>query len=137
MKKSFRPLVWALPILYMILIWVLSSLPSDTVIELPDSKLDSFIKESMHLIEFAILYFLFVLALGFNRKLTLRTSFLVVLISCMYSAIDEIHQSFYPYRSASWFDLLKDCIGVAAVWGHIRYHYFHRKKSVFNRLFPE
>lgn len=137
MKNSFRPLLWALPILYMAFIWVLSSLPTDTVIELPDSELDGFIKESLHLVEFAILYFLFVVALGFNGKLTLRTSLIVALISCMYGAIDEIHQSFYPYRSASWFDLLKDCIGVAAVWGHIRFHYFHRKKSVFNRIFPQ
>ena len=103
----------------------------------PQAELDDFIKESLHLVEFAILYFLFVVALGFNGKLTLRTSLIVALISCMYGAIDEIHQSFYPYRSASWFDLLKDCIGVAAVWGHIRYHYFHRKKSVFNRIFPQ
>ena len=82
MKKSFRPFLWALPIPYMALIWVLSSLPADTVIELPDSKLDGFVKESLHLVEFAILYFLFVVALGFNKKLTLRTSLIVALLSC-------------------------------------------------------
>ncbi|MGN1401185.1 MAG: VanZ family protein [Bacillus sp. (in: firmicutes)] len=134
MNKAIRRSLWALPILYMILIWVLSSLPSDALVALPDSKWDSIWKESMHLIEFAILYLLFAIALAANSRLTLRSSLLAAVIAALYGVADEIHQSFYSYRTASLFDVLKDWIGVLAAWGHVRYHYFIRKRSILNRL---
>ena len=137
MKKSLRLITWLLPFGYMIMIWILSSLPTDVIVELPDSKWDLIWKESMHLIEFAVLYALFVIALAINGKLSLRSSMIDALISAMYGVVDEIHQSFYHYRSASLFDIAKDWIGVLAVWGHIRFHYFYRKKSLLNRIQKE
>lgn len=135
MKKRY--LIWLLPFAYMVLIWILSSMPANAVVELPDSKLDRFWKESMHLIEFAILYLFFVIALAVSGKLSLRTSLLFAIISALYGVVDEIHQSFYPYRSATLIDVIKDWIGVLAVWGHVRYHYFFKKKSILNKLQKE
>lgn len=91
----------------------------------------------MHLVEFAALYVLFVFALAVSGKLSLRTSMIVAIIAAMYGVIDEIHQSFYPYRSASLLDVAKDWIGVLAVWAHVRFHYFFRKKSVLNKIQKE
>lgn len=134
MRRFIYYVSWALPIAYMIAIWIMSGLPSNAIVELPDSKTDAFIKESLHLVEFAILYILFVIPLAIGGKLTLKTSLAVAIISAAYGVTDEIHQSFIPYRSATLIDVLKDWIGVIAAWGHVRYHYFYRKKSVLNKL---
>ncbi len=130
MKKAFRYVVWLLPISYMVLIFIMSSLPHNAVVELPDSQIDRILKESMHLIEFAILYLLLVLAFVINGKLSIRTNLVIAIFSALYGASDEIHQFFVPYRSATLIDVIKDWIGVLAAWGHIRYHYFKRKQSV-------
>lgn len=137
MRKASIYIAWLLPIAYMILIWVLSSMPSNAVVELPDSKWDRIWKESMHLVEFAALYILFVIALATSGKLSLRSSLIVAIISASYGVVDEIHQSFYPYRSATLIDVAKDWIGVLAVWGHVRFHYFYRKKSILNKIQKE
>ena len=101
-----------LPIIYMIAIWVMSSMSSDAIVELPDSKWDGFIKESLHLVEFGILYLLLALALLTMRELNGTINVILILISCLYGLTDEIHQSFVPYRSATLIDLVKDCVGV-------------------------
>ena len=62
MKRVFRVLLTLLPLLYMIAIWVMSSLPDDVILDLPSSTVDHFIKEALHLVEFAILYMLLVAA---------------------------------------------------------------------------
>ncbi|MBD3110200.1 VanZ family protein [Bacillus sp. AGMB 02131] len=134
MRRFIYYVLWALPIAYMIAIWIMSSLPSNAIVELPDSKTDAFIKESLHLVEFAILYILFVIPLTIGGKLTLKSSLVFALISAAYGVTDEIHQSFVPYRSATLIDVVKDWIGVAAAWGHVRYHYFYKQQSILNRL---
>ena len=134
MKRFLYYVSLALPIVYMIAIWVMSGLPHNAVIELPNSKVDVFLKESLHLVEFAILYILFVIPLAISGKLTFKTSMIVAIISALYGVTDEIHQSFVPYRSATLIDVAKDWIGVIAAWAHVRYHYFHRQKSILNKL---
>lgn len=134
MRRFIYYVSWALPIAYMVAIWIMSSLPSNAIVELPDSKTDAFIKESLHLVEFAILYILFVIPLAIGGKLTLKSSLVFALISAAYGVTDEIHQSFVPYRSATLIDVVKDWIGVAAAWGHVRYHYFYKQQSILNRL---
>jgi len=116
-------------------------MPADAVVELPDSKIDGYVKESMHLIEFAILYLLLVMAAFTTGTFTKTLSILFAVISCLYGAVDEIHQYFVPYRSATWIDLVKDVIGVLTAYyfvnkAHRRnafgaiLNYFHTKKGV-------
>ena len=69
-EESFSRLLTLLPFLYMIAIWVMSSLPDDVILDLPSSPVDRFIKEALHLVEFAILYMLLVAAFAANHKLT-------------------------------------------------------------------
>lgn len=104
-----------LPILYMIVIFILSSMPADAVVELP--RWDSPIKESLHLVEFGILYLLlFLSALTFS-EMTPKRNLILILVSSLYGLSDEIHQYFVPYRSATVIDLVKDVIGVlVASW---------------------
>jgi VanZ family protein len=120
--KLLKAFLWVLPLLYMMMIWRMSSLPSNAYVELPDTNVDRFIKESLHLVEFAILYLLFVLAAYFNEKLTATTSLIFAIVACLYGLTDEIHQSFVPARSATLIDLIKDVIGVSVAY------YFVRKK---------
>ncbi|WP_050616564.1 VanZ family protein [Bacillus testis] len=134
MKKTITCFLWLLPFIYMAVIWALSSIPSNALVELPDSKWDHYWKESMHLIEFAILYALLAIALAASGKLTASTSLAAAIVAMVYGVLDEYHQSFYPYRSATVIDVIKDWIGVIAVWAHVRYHYFNRKKSLLNTL---
>ena len=109
-------IIRVLPFLYMALIWVLSSMPADAVVELPDLAVDRFLKESMHLIEFGILYVLLVLAALTVFKLTPGVNILLAVLACFYGILDEIHQSFVPYRSATVIDAVKDITGVLVCW---------------------
>ncbi len=123
-----KKFIWTLPIAYMALIWTLSSFPADEFVALPDLSLDRIIKESLHLVEFGILYLLLALALYGNGQLTKKTSLLFAIIACLYGALDEIHQSFVPYRSATWIDLVKDVIGVTVAYYVVNRFYFLKKK---------
>jgi VanZ family protein len=114
--KGLRGFLWALPLLYMMMIWIMSSQPSNAYVELPNLSLDRFIKESLHLVEFAILYLLFVVAAYFNGILTAATNLSFAIVACLYGLTDEIHQSFVPYRSATINDLVKDVTGVAIAY---------------------
>lgn len=127
MKKAFRVVLTLLPLFYMIAIWVMSSLPDDVILDLPSDRVDRFIKEALHLVEFAILYMLFVAALAANHKLTKNLSLVAAITACLFGVVDELHQSFVPYRSATPIDAVKDIIGVLAAYFHVMYHYFYRK----------
>lgn len=116
LKNILKWLSWALPLAYMILIWVLSSMPADAVVELPDSKVDRFFKESLHLVEFAILYLLLVWALWSTGRFSKKASILCAVVAISYGLLDEFHQSFVPYRSATVIDFVKDTIGVLVAY---------------------
>ncbi len=115
------------PFIYMVAIWIMSSMPDNAVVELPDSKWDANIKESLHLIEFGILYVLLVFALLTFKGLTTKRNIILIIIASLYGIIDEIHQSFVPYRSATMIDVIKDITGVlVASW--ILYGAYHKKR---------
>ncbi|WP_428910083.1 VanZ family protein [Niallia sp. Krafla_26] len=117
-----------LPLLYMIVIFILSSMPADAVVELP--RWDSLIKESLHLVEFGILYILLFLAALTIKEVSPRLNLILILISSLYGLSDEVHQYFVPYRSATVIDLIKDVIGVLVaswiVFGAYQRKRFHK-----------
>ena len=100
------------PFLYMGLIWVLSSLPHDAVIRVSHNEFDKWFKESLHLIEFGILYGLIVLFFLMIGTFSLRTSRVAAIWACLYGVVDELHQYSVPYRSFAVIDIVKDFIGV-------------------------
>ncbi|MEW4309115.1 VanZ family protein [Rossellomorea marisflavi] len=124
MKSVLKIGLTVAPFLYMLLIWYLSSNPDDKVLSLPERDLDRFIKESLHLIEFGILYALFVLALLAHGKLTYAVNTVAALIAIFYGFTDEIHQAFVPARSATMIDAAKDLIGVTILYWLVNHTYF-------------
>ncbi|WP_227394444.1 VanZ family protein [Jeotgalibacillus aurantiacus] len=135
MKKWLKIIVTALPFLYMILIWILSGLPHNAVVELPNGTVDRFLKESLHLIEFGILHLLFIAALLVHGRLTTATHALAAVFAAFYGFIDEIHQAFVPYRSATAIDAVKDLIGVLLVYMIVQRFYFSKRSNWLRSVF--
>jgi VanZ family protein len=104
-----------LPLFYMTAIWVMSSMPADAVVVLP--IWDSIVKDSLHLVEFGILYTLLFLAALTFHGVSPKLNLVIILVSSLYGVIDEFHQYFVPYRSSTVIDVVKDVIGVlVASW---------------------
>lgn len=95
MKKYIFPVLW------MIVIFALSSIPGS---ELPKSPIPC-IDKLAHLFLYTILGFLWARVLG-------KKAVLIISIGIIFGFLDEIHQIFVPYREFSLFDLLFDAIGV-------------------------
>jgi VanZ family protein len=127
MKKLLVWFLRILPLAYMAAIWIMSNNPSDALVELPNQGVDRFIKESLHLVEFGILYVLLVLAALTTGRFTPVLSFVFMGVAILYGLLDEIHQSYVPYRSATVIDFVKDVIGVLAASHFIHHAYFSGK----------
>ncbi len=134
MKKLLVWFLRILPLAYMAAIWIMSSNPSDALVELPNQSVDRFIKESLHLVEFGILYVLLVLAALTTGHFTTVMSFVFMGVAILYGLLDEIHQSFVPYRSATVIDFVKDVIGVLAASHFIHHAYFSGKFERLGRI---
>ena len=97
------------------LIFFASSVPGD---ELPGHLWDKLV----HLLVYAVLGVLFLVPLAEARlaRVTVKAAATAVLLSLLYGAFDELHQSFTPGRSPDVRDLFADglgaALGVAAVW---------------------
>lgn len=130
MKRLIRLLSILAPAAYMIAIWILSGLPHDTIMDLPNNTVDLLIKESLHVVEFAILYGLIVLAFLGNGNFTPLISLAAAIFSAFYGLTDEIHQAFVPYRSATLIDAIKDVTGVLLSFLVVKYMYFEKKSSL-------
>ncbi|KZO00371.1 VanZ family protein [Bacillus badius] len=115
-------------------VWIMSSMPDNAIIELPQSEADRFFKESLHLIEFAILYILIVHAFLAHGRFTSAAHLAAALIACFYGFIDEIHQAFVPSRSATVIDAVKDVTGVFVCFLIVQFTYFQRPNSLISRL---
>jgi VanZ family protein len=114
MPRALRFAIYRLPaILYMVLIFRLSSGPitSPTLQDVPDYIL--------HALGYALLYALLFWAL--HEGLTPRRGsggyLLPLLLTVLYGATDEIHQSFVPGRDCSLFDWVADAAGAVASAG--------------------
>jgi polysaccharide biosynthesis protein VpsQ len=84
-----------------------------------------------HLFEFGILYFLLTIMIISYGSLTKSKEWLCFFVAASYGLIDEIHQIVVPYRSFSLLDLLKNLIGIIAVWFIVHRSYFVRRNSTF------
>jgi polysaccharide biosynthesis protein VpsQ len=125
-----RIILSTLPLLYMDLIWLQSSYfdPESvsglsTQLSMNVIMLIGICLELAHLFEFGILYLLIILALLSFGKLTRCKEVIAISISFLYGVSDEVHQIFVPYRSASVGDLLKNTIGIIAIWWVIQKSY--------------
>jgi VanZ family protein len=104
----------------MALIFYLSSqsnLPNFQDYELP-------VKKGAHLMVYALLYFLLFRAFHARNQVRghslSRTYAYPALISLLYAISDEIHQSFVPFRTASFRDVIIDCVGIFLMYLALR-----------------
>ena len=78
-------------------------------VSIPEALTD----KSSHSLAYTLLGVLIVRALagGLPARISVRTALLGVLLTTMYGASDEFHQSFVPGRSAELYDLYADALG--------------------------
>lgn len=120
---------WAPPILYMVLIFAISSLEQPP---LPTPQFEWLsIDKIYHFIEYAILSVLLTIALVNVPPKWLPQNWIWItaaLISILYGASDEWHQTFVPGRFATFSDFVSDAVGsLAGVFGV--YLYYRRKSN--------
>ena len=101
---------WLPPVLWMSAIFILSAQP--TLPHHPDRLFDTILKKVGHAVEYGILTFLLWRALSQGQG-TLSRSALVTafLVSVLYAASDEYHQTFVPGRKGKLVDVGVDTIG--------------------------
>ncbi|AND41919.1 hypothetical protein A361_23165 [Cytobacillus oceanisediminis 2691] len=125
-----------LPFLYMGIIWLQSSHFNPESVFALSSLLDvnvilllGILFELAHFFEFGLLYLLLIMSLLTFGKLNSTKEILAASLALSYGLIDEIHQMYVPFRSFSYFDLIKNCIGVWVVSYIVHRCYFIRKNS--------
>jgi len=78
-----------------------------------------------HFTVFFLFSFFSFMAIRGDKKIKTKYVLIVLIISLIYAALDEIHQKFVPLRSMSITDLLTDSLGVFA--SVILYIYISKK----------
>ncbi|MCY4567662.1 MAG: VanZ family protein [Candidatus Poribacteria bacterium] len=118
---------WAPPLLYMVIIFVISSL------EQPPLPMPEFewltIDKLYHFIEYAILGGLVARALVEARPSVVPSRlvwYVAAVFSILYGASDEWHQTFVPGRFATFADWVADVLG--AIAGVLGVYLYYRKK---------
>lgn len=126
--KSFT-VYWVPAIAWMMFIFFLSSQTKVSVAH--KFIIDFIIFKSLHVIEYAVLYFLIFRALyqTNNNKLPLKYKFILpIVIGFFYSITDELHQLFVPTRSGQLKDTGFDLLGLILMYTLIKYN-FHKIKK--------
>lgn len=120
---------WLPPLIWMTIIFLLSA---RSRFDVTDSYTVSFIIfKTLHMIEYATLYFLLFRAFYSlqNKSLTLnKRMILPLIVSILYAASDEIHQTFTPTREGKPRDVLIDTIGITLMYIYIKLQFNFVKK---------
>jgi len=98
---------------WMLLIWALSSLPSNKI---PSVKIFS-IDKLAHI----GIYLIWGLIVNLNLRrsnASSRTVLFVYVMMVLNAALDEYHQRYIPGRGVSWFDLIANLAGLSLALGH-------------------
>lgn len=135
-----RLLLLVFPIVYMALIWIQTSNFDPESVYMLSAQIDMNILlligaglELAHLFEFGLLYLFLVMAFLVVGKLSYKKELFAVVIAFGYGVVDELHQYYIPFRSFSLVDLMKNGIGVWALWYFTRRKY-HKSHSRFGNL---
>jgi VanZ family protein len=112
-----------------VLIWMgfIFSLSSQSKVSVTQTFVyDFMIFKTLHMIEYAILYFL--LFRGFysikNKNFSLVLKFILpMIIGFLYSLSDELHQLYVPTRSGQWRDTGIDLLGIVLMYTFIKKYF--------------
>ncbi len=100
---------WLPVLLWMGIIFIFSAQPS--LPSLPFATADTILKKAGHFTEYAVLATLSVRAISAGHPLRRGDLWRALLLTLLYAASDEFHQSFVPGRTASLWDWLVDALG--------------------------
>lgn len=95
--------------------------------------LDFLFFKSLHVAEYAILYFLFFRAFytSKNQRLTINNKlFFPLIISVFYALSDEIHQTYVPTREGKVRDVFIDTAGILLMYIYIKHNILLIKKLI-------
>ena len=118
--------LWLPPLALMVLIFVLSAMPSDGADRGP---LILFARKAAHFTEYALLLALWWRAL-FTRAAAVPALALAFAIAVAYAATDEFHQTFVDGRVGTPRDVALDAVGAAAAGALILWRRQSRRREV-------
>lgn len=125
MSKLLR--YWGPPLVWMILIFFLSSQESTQVSDVYTWNFVFF--KSLHVLEYAALYFLlFRATLQENSKNQKKARLIALLITFAYAASDELHQTFVPTREGRLRDVGIDTIGMSLMYIYTKYRFVSMRR---------
>ena len=110
---------WSPPIIWMSVIFYMSSQKSIAITTNTTADFVTF--KTLHMIEYAFLFFLFYRAFQSLKYLNNRMNGLCAIIIAMsYSITDEFHQLYIPTRQGRLRDVLFDIAGMLIMYGIIK-----------------
>lgn len=120
MRKVIQALYyWLPPFIWMGLIYFMSSQKSVSITSNPVAEFVTF--KTLHMIEYAFLFFLFYRAFHSLKNVWEHSYALYsFLIAILYSVTDEFHQLSIPTRQGRIRDILFDIVGILIMYGIIR-----------------
>lgn len=121
-KKMFtnrKSLILAL--LYMLLIFILSSIPDYTSPEKANVA-RKIVQNILHIPMFGLLAFLWLRSFNIKNIGINRSILYSLIITIAYAAFDEFHQSFAPGRFCTFSDFLLDAFGCVAALMIVKRH---------------
>lgn len=96
-------------IIWVIIMLILSSIPGSGIPSSPVIPVDKI----AHFTEYLVFAALLGRYIYFKKNRALIATLLIVfIVSIVYSALDELHQLYIPYRDCSYEDLIADILGV-------------------------
>lgn len=118
-------------ILFLLLIFVMSSLPGETISGISFKFSDKI----LHAGAYFVLYFLFHHSLSKQEKFGFikENAFLLAfLFTLLYAASDEFHQMYNPTRNADVYDLVADAVGGFIAYFSARFIIHVKSRNVDN-----
>lgn len=118
-QRLFRLIYyWIPPFIWMLFIFSLSA--KSNIGTTQSYIYDFIIFKTLHIIEYAVLYFLFLRAFR-TLSLSLRKQFIFPAVcSLMFAVSDEIHQLFTATRQGKVQDVFIDLIGIIIMYGIVK-----------------
>ncbi len=100
---------WIILVVYLFLIFYLSSLPR---IEVLEKTPEFYLRDKLlHVVEYGILGFLTYNAFRHNKLLNEKIFFYTIMFATIYGITDEFHQMLVPNRIFSFTDIIADFAG--------------------------
>lgn len=123
LKKLFTILYyWLPPIIWMSTLFYLSSQPS---VKVADEYTVNFLAHKIvHVIVYAFLYLLLFRAFHFlhHKKVSMKTYMYPLIISILYGASDEYHQTLVPTRQGKIQDVFIDTLGISLMFLYTKFY---------------